>query len=714
MWRWPRVAIRCVLTLTLLGGCGITPPQSQTSQPLIDRAALAPNARVVTAITETVRRGTIRDTLTIPGKVSSAQSAELLSRGAGTVSALNVRAGQAVARDAVLAEITLDPEAIESARSRAVAADLALEQQLARVEDLRKGAGAQALSSARADLSKARSELTRAQVASETQRIENAEAERARTASKEAADRQVELAQLALDQAEDDLTSARAEVARAQAPTTQDSATPTPAPAANDTLGRAQDQAEADLAAASAAQRGAERHVEEALLRLREAQAKPNERKAQLDAQIAEAQLGRAERDLKAAQADAEQHDSTKDPTGVIAAAAVDKIKSATRDFELAQELVVRTRDELGQAKTADQRASDLAQLGLDQAQDELAAARAALTRTQRAATRVIAEARLTATPASVTPTPQVTGTTVKDILTAAQAKVRSVERQVQMARLKVQEAQAAQAAPPTAQDGKTRVLELDVQSAQAGVDAAQARLAELERGPAVASLEREQRRADVLRDEADAAHQALTPVQALASPFDAIATAVNVQLGQAVDSRTSVARLVSGSGLSVIANASERDVTYLRPTDQVELSFPGLGDERTLGRITEIGESATADTPPAANGREQVTYPVHVELPSPPGALKLGMSAMLNVQLGEAANVLYVSSGTLRKLDGYDVLTLVASDGSLKDVTVEVGRTYGNNVAILSGVSEGDIVAVVAPASTTAASGTALGAPKP
>jgi len=282
------------------------------------------------------------------------------------------------------------------------------------------------------------------------------------------------------------------------------------------------------------------------------------------------------------------------------------------------------------------------------------------------------------------------------------------------MARLKLQEAQAAQAAPPTAQDSKTRVLELDVQSAQAGVDATQARLAELERGPAAASLEREQRRADVLRDEADAAHQALTPVQVLTAPFDAIAAAVNVQLGQAIDSRTSVARLVSGSGLSVIANASERDVTYLTPNDRVELSFPGLGDETTVGRITEIGQSATAYTLAAANGREQVTYPVQVELPSPPRTLKLGMSAMLNVQLGEAANVLYVSSGTLRMLDGYDVLTLVTSDGSLKDVTVEVGRTYGNNVAILSGVNEGDIVAVVAPATTAAASGTALGAPKP
>ena len=101
---------------------------------------------------------------------------------------------------------------------------------------------------------------------------------------------------------------------------------------------------------------------------------------------------------------------------------------------------------------------------------------------------------------------------------------------------------------------------------------------------------------------------------------------------------------------------------------------------------------------------REGVFYPVRVDLASAPGALKLGMSAQLNITLREAPDVLYVPSNALRRVDGQSVVTVVSPAGQVRDVAVRTGSTYGANVEILSGVAEGDVVAVFTPAPASGA----------
>ena len=58
--------------------------------------------------TYTVTRGTLRDAITLPGKVAPARAAELrFPNGRGTVSSINVRAGDAATAGTLLAQLRL-------------------------------------------------------------------------------------------------------------------------------------------------------------------------------------------------------------------------------------------------------------------------------------------------------------------------------------------------------------------------------------------------------------------------------------------------------------------------------------------------------------------------------------------------------------------------------------------------------------------------------
>ena len=74
---------------------------------------------------------------------------------------------------------------------------------------------------------------------------------------------------------------------------------------------------------------------------------------------------------------------------------------------------------------------------------------------------------------------------------------------------------------------------------------------------------------------------------------------------------------------------------------------------------------------------------------------LKLGMSAMLNVDLRTAQDVLYVPGDAIRTVGEQTLATMVSSTGQVVDTPVRVGATFGSNVEVLSGLQEGDVVTV-------------------
>jgi multidrug efflux pump subunit AcrA (membrane-fusion protein) len=184
------------------------------------------------------------------------------------------------------------------------------------------------------------------------------------------------------------------------------------------------------------------------------------------------------------------------------------------------------------------------------------------------------------------------------------------------------------------------------------------------------------------------------------ATAVDGGATAPAATTALTTDGRTVAIRLVGAGSNSIVADASESDVGHLSPGQNVNLSFPGLAGQAASGTIAEI-----ADTAVQAKDNS-VSYPVRINITSELTMLKSGMTAQVNINMGDGKDVLVAPRGAIRSMNGQSLVSRVGSDGRVQDVSVQVGRTIGTDVELLGGVSEGDIVAVYQQDVTSAGTG--------
>jgi multidrug efflux pump subunit AcrA (membrane-fusion protein) len=680
--------------------------------------------------------------------VAPARAAQLNFASGGTVTTVYVHSGQQVHKDDPLAELQLSPDSLEAAQRQATLAQLTYESQAAKVKDLKGGASSGAVADAQAA-------LARAQAAQHDAERKAGVASSASTA----ADQAVALAQLELDQAQRDVGAARQRHEQ-KLSDAGDKLGDAAAVVRQAQRGVADAQSRLDELVASQASARANRQqeVDRAQLELNQARAdlqaaQANEQRVRRNSpaemqravQLAQLDLQEAERALRQAQ-DTDERLQQEGPSAgrtrdaitkdlVQAGWAVQAAKNAVaaRQIQLqsaqaglqstpeqaiaqavdavraAQDRVDSATQKLQQAQAALEDASDAAQLAqartaLDQANDTLARAQAAEQRAQadRDALRPAPEASSAGSSADAASadasadssggSPAASANVEDDpAVAAAQARVRA-------ATIKLQQARDAQQA--TLRDaGLERQSNADeVAVRRAETAAAQAHLDDLRAGSSPEAIDREQRLADLLRDEADQARLAAQPVVTLKAPFDGLVTAVAVSPGQSVEPHATVVRFAGNDGLTVIATASETEVSELSADEQVSVTFPNIPNLASTGTIVDIGGVGTI-----ADGGKTTTYPVRVDLADTPSQLKIGMSAIVSLTLREARDVLHLPINTIRQSGGQNLVSRLDPNGQITEVPLQLGGTYGTEVEILGGLAEGDTVAIFRPAGTTA-----------
>jgi macrolide-specific efflux system membrane fusion protein len=165
--------------------------------------------------------------------------------------------------------------------------------------------------------------------------------------------------------------------------------------------------------------------------------------------------------------------------------------------------------------------------------------------------------------------------------------------------------------------------------------------------------------------------------------------SAVAVSPGQAVEPRATVIRFASNDGLTIIATASETEVSQLTADQQVDVTFPNIPNVTAQGTIVDIsGVGSSTDG-------KTTSFPVRVDLATAPSQLKIGMAALLSLTLRQAPNVLYLPSNTIRQSNGTTLVSRLETDGRVTDVPIQIGSTYGSDVEVTNGLNEGDVVAV-------------------
>ena len=159
-------------------------------------------------------------------------------------------------------------------------------------------------------------------------------------------------------------------------------------------------------------------------------------------------------------------------------------------------------------------------------------------------------------------------------------------------------------------------------------------------------------------------------------------------------------------SRLEVEAYVDETDIGKIKLGQPATVSVDAFPDRKFTGTVSKIAAGSTIQV-------GVITYDVTVAIQDPKMQLRPDMSATTTIETGRLHNALLVPAVAIQAtLNGSFVKVLMVKDGKKQVVTVPVklGGTDGVNVAILSGLKDGDQI-VLAGAKASSSSGGSKGA---
>lgn len=230
-----------------------------------------------------------------------------------------------------------------------------------------------------------------------------------------------------------------------------------------------------------------------------------------------------------------------------------------------------------------------------------------------------------------------------------------------------------------------------------------------------------------------------------IVAPFDGVVVAVNTEEGMAVSASTVVVQLVDPGKAELRANVDEVDVLRLRPGQSATLSMDALPGVTLGGKVRVISYLATQQsgvvtyevtmdilplersTPTASSGRPGQRSAPTISGTRPPGdsspqaaqaarrtptdgapaqrgqaglgvPLRQGLTVLVTIIVERRENALTVPQRAVRQV-GRERIVKVLVDGQTEERRVRTGVSDGQNVEILEGLQEGDIVLIEAPA---------------
>ena len=215
--------------------------------------------------------------------------------------------------------------------------------------------------------------------------------------------------------------------------------------------------------------------------------------------------------------------------------------------------------------------------------------------------------------------------------------------------------------------------------------------------------------RATVNADEANVQRLLeLQSFQKVYAPFDGVITVRNVDPGSLISAgstsgTTEIFRLAQVDVLRVFVFVPQSYAPDIRVGQKASVSLRERPDRTFDGTVTR---TAGAVDPSSR------TLLTELQVPNPDGLLLAGSYATVHFQIAQSAPPLLVpSSALLVDAQGMRV-AVVDNDHRLHYRPVQIGRDYGQEVEILSGVAEGDVLA--SGLSAAIADGSAIEVAKP
>ena len=157
------------------------------------------------------------------------------------------------------------------------------------------------------------------------------------------------------------------------------------------------------------------------------------------------------------------------------------------------------------------------------------------------------------------------------------------------------------------------------------------------------------------------------------------------LDIGEMASPGTPVARVVSVDRVKIVGGVPERYALSVQRGDSARVELDAFPGREFLGTINFVGASVDS---------RARTVPIEIMLNNPDRALKPRMVANVEVELERLRDVVVVSQDlVVRTESGYQVFLVEEVDGEsvARARNVQLGRSYGNQVVVVAGLSEGD-----------------------
>lgn len=228
------------------------------------------------------------------------------------------------------------------------------------------------------------------------------------------------------------------------------------------------------------------------------------------------------------------------------------------------------------------------------------------------------------------------------------------------------------------------------IRAAAANLAAAVASQLEIERGPREVQIEQQRQSVRAAELAVEAARIHLRDAQII-SPFEGTVAAVNLDLGEftGVGAATPAIVLLTPDVLVLELQLGETDYPNVKLDQVGVVLFDAIPGTPYAFTVLELGLSPTVT-------QGVVTYHVTAALNIPPDAQRPapGMSASGQIVTESRANVVAVPPRAIRRR-GTEQVVDVRRNGTVVEQVVTTGFSDTNNVEILTGLEEGDVIVV-------------------
>lgn len=178
-----------------------------------------------------------------------------------------------------------------------------------------------------------------------------------------------------------------------------------------------------------------------------------------------------------------------------------------------------------------------------------------------------------------------------------------------------------------------------------------------------------------------------------ICAPFDGEVAWVSARSGDKVLTQTLLITMSADNSLEIEADVDESEIKLVQPGQKVIISGSDQDQPPLTGTVAEVGNIGTEEA-------GVVNFPIRVKVAKAGRFLKPGMTVDITIEVESHPNVLAVPAGAIIERRGRTMIALQTKDGVIF-TRVKAGMNSGSFTEIISGLNEGDTVAVPKPKST-------------